>query len=118
MGDGPERNPKKGKKVTQKPIKIVPDSFCVHLSLFVMYLSVTCDKLLLLLLLHFVDNVRLLIYPLIFLGTCDRAEHYDTPGKFYPCPVFNVLINFTATKIPFSSPRISSVLSWEYPDGM
>jgi len=48
-------------------------------------------------------------------STCDRAEHYDAPGKFYPCPLFNVRLNFTATEVLYQTPRIFSTVSWDYP---
>ena len=36
----------------------------------------------------------------------------------FPCPIFNVRINFTATEVLFDRPRISTSISWDYPHGM
>ena len=36
----------------------------------------------------------------------------------FPCPIFNVRINFTATEVLFQKPRISTSISWDYPHGM
>ena len=36
----------------------------------------------------------------------------------FPCPIFNVRINFTATEVLFHKPRISTSISWDYPHGM
>lgn len=50
-------------------------------------------------------------------STCKRGLFISksmVPIRF-SCPVFNVRINFTATEVMFRNPRISSVLSWDYP---
>ncbi|XP_068747375.1 uncharacterized protein [Montipora capricornis] len=50
-------------------------------------------------------------------STCKREKdiHLMFFNETFPCPVFNVRMNFTATEAMFRSPRISSTLSWDYP---
>ncbi|XP_074624032.1 uncharacterized protein LOC141881991 isoform X2 [Acropora palmata] len=55
--------------------------------------------------------------PLYFTNsTCERGRHMiQYSNGTFPCPIFNVRINFTATEVLFDRPRISTSISWDYP---
>ena len=56
---------------------------------------------------------------LLFVGSCERGRHMiQYSNVTFPCPIFNVRINFTATEVLFHRPRISTSISWDYPHGM
>ncbi|KAK2570252.1 Tyrosine-protein kinase receptor torso [Acropora cervicornis] len=49
-------------------------------------------------------------------SSCERGRHMiQYSNGTFPCPIFNVRINFTATEVLFDRPRISTSISWDYP---
>ncbi|XP_044179128.1 tyrosine-protein kinase receptor torso-like isoform X1 [Acropora millepora] len=49
-------------------------------------------------------------------SSCERGRHMiQLSNGTFPCPIFNVRINFTATEVLFNRPRISTSISWDYP---
>ncbi|XP_029207243.2 uncharacterized protein LOC114970916 isoform X1 [Acropora millepora] len=48
-------------------------------------------------------------------SSCERGRHFFHSNGTFPCPIFNVRINFTATEVLFNRPRISTSISWDYP---
>ncbi|XP_078352128.1 uncharacterized protein LOC144636804 isoform X1 [Oculina patagonica] len=48
-------------------------------------------------------------------SSCDRSQHAFNESRFFPCPVFNVRLNFTVTPVQYERPSLSTTLSWDFP---